>query len=993
MFARQAVFIFGVLLLSSLGGVLAQDATAVPPALISIDQSNATHALTLFTADIHSDPNMTSPVVITLPQDERLSILERSLESEAFAAHGYESSEWLRVSAESGQEGYIWSGWIGLEYTSPDLPGITFFAQPQVTERDLNLIATGTQAGLEYIDAHLGGGVTTTIKVFNIDRSNTGLDSCCMAANERSEPGARYMIRHRAWQSMSDVERLETASREMMRLWQAQRGQCNPHGDPPIGFWLGVSMADYLSWESLVEAGLASAEMPLAEAKLMYHGNNYELAQPDWFKLWESAGNYAHFNSHNGYQWSYLAVAKLVQDYGEDVLVSLCHEAFQIGGDSSSAPVIFQRVVGIPVTEFYNSLPAFFALLGLDEGAGAVVPNSSVLPPSPIHIVLADVTQVVALSDANLRSGAETSANVVTSLAKGSRATILESAVEGANVSIGGYESDQWLHVRTEQAQEGYVWSGLVGLEITDPNIPGITILVQPGVRENDVNDIAAGVWASLNFQNQTFGTTLNATTIRVYNTDGAETGENSCCLGMSRDGLGPRFFVRHPVWQSMTDMGKVSSAAHELAHRWQEQLQCIGLDRQPLGFWMPEGMAEWVAIQSMVDAGWTTQEQSLTNLILFMNQSFSPPEFAYWESPDSAGDFNPNNGYNWSAMAITKLVEDHGAAILLDLCQEGARVGGRYQNFPGIFEAVTDVTPAAFYDTVLDYAAELRQRFGGAAPAAEIEPQPINAEPTLTPPPILIPTQMVMSPDELLATGCIPPVQLQNGGLNVLCLGARTGRDFVFGINRPLDFGSAATISLDGIPLPSDSVSYRIEGLDRPSRDIILSFSDLDSIYVDSGDSVNPILHEIRFCDEFASCISLRFAFPQSLLPTPHQQEAMGCVPPVESNAGALDVVCLGATSIQEIVFEVGHPIDFDDGAGSITLDGSPLPGNGVYFRYQGLDPDTRQLIVRFSNLSDVYTGMGESLTSVTHEIQFCAADDCVSLQFAFPHPSVFLE
>lgn len=331
--------------------------------------------------------------------------------------------------------------------------------------------------------------------------------------------------------------------------------------------------------------------------------------------------------------------------------------------------------------------------------------DDTLIPAMPFSISLEDAMYVTTIAQANLRLTPDTDSTIVEALPQNARLTILERAIDGANISINGYTSAQWLRVRTVSDREGYIWSGLVSYEITNPALPNIVILAQSGVVENELAAVAAGAWIATEHQETTLGSLLPATTIHVLYSQRPPTGDDSAAVANDRDGNGPFLSVLNQAWLSMSDMERALTTSHELMHRWQIANGCLSYTMQPLGHWITEGWAEWSAMQAAVLADWFTWENAMSQLTMFFGADVvREPHLSEWVNPANHPQFEANYGYNWAALAIGKLVEDHGINVLTDLCSEAVRVRGSYENFPRIFEDVTQQTPSQFDADFLTY-------------------------------------------------------------------------------------------------------------------------------------------------------------------------------------------------------------------------------------------------------------------------------------------------
>ena len=89
--------------------------------------------------------------------------------------------------------------------------------------------------------------------------------------------------------------------------------------------------------------------------------------------------------------------------------------------------------------------------------------------------------------------------------------------------------------------------------------------------------------------------------------------GGGSCCTALAPSGARFFFDVRHPNWDLSRPPGnatwtvqanKEKTAAHEYVHAWQWSLGGLTPTSQPLGDWLNEGLAEYVAYSTMIRAG-----------------------------------------------------------------------------------------------------------------------------------------------------------------------------------------------------------------------------------------------------------------------------------------------------------------------------------------------------------------------------------------------------
>ncbi len=382
--------LLAILLVTLTSPTYAQGGDPTPtPAPTQVAMVTFNEVWTLQNANLRVSPSTSAAVVERVDSETLLRASNTILiPGASVTLNGYTSDQWLAVTAPNGRPAYIWEGLFGHEYTDPtNLPGIRIIVQNGVPETDVNLVAAGTWAGLQYMQDHFGSTIeTTTVKMFNGAISNTGEESCCMS-NNASEPGVRFMVRHEAWTSRTDLQKAETAAHEMLHIWQHDIGQCLPATRPALAFWYVEGVTDNWARQAMIDRGWINEAQSDSALLMFANAETYEVAQPDWFRLWESPGNYSHFRPHNGYDWSDLAVEKLVADYGSDLWEEMCAEAVRVGGGFEGFPAIFRTVTGISTTTFYNSLPDYFASRGLptenrlapDVGANGCGTGSAIL--------------------------------------------------------------------------------------------------------------------------------------------------------------------------------------------------------------------------------------------------------------------------------------------------------------------------------------------------------------------------------------------------------------------------------------------------------------------------------------------------------------------------------------------------------------------------------------------------------------------------------------
>lgn len=144
---------------------------------------------------------------------------------------------------------------------------------------------------------------------------------------------------------------------------------------------------------------------------------------------------------------------------------------------------------------------------------------------------------------------------------------------------------------------------------------------IGPGVPAQDVAAIRRGFQLAQAVLEQKYGGDIRMTrplVVKLVATGrGNEElgGEGACCTATDPTGARPFFDVRNRDWVDQPDIagraqaGHWSSAGHEYAHGWQWSLGCLSQTSQPLGGWMNEGIATYVATDALIEAGILTRD------------------------------------------------------------------------------------------------------------------------------------------------------------------------------------------------------------------------------------------------------------------------------------------------------------------------------------------------------------------------------------------------
>jgi len=144
---------------------------------------------------------------------------------------------------------------------------------------------------------------------------------------------------------------------------------------------------------------------------------------------------------------------------------------------------------------------------------------------------------------------------------------------------------------------------------------------IDPNAPAEDVEIIKKGIIFAHTYLAEVFGEAIPAEvqpsiTIKIVasgkgNTDPG--GGGSCCTALDTNGARVFLDVLHPEWimgahqPSMlwsAEKNALTIPSHEYIHAWQYSLGCLKINHQPLGDWMNEGIANYLAYQVMIKNG-----------------------------------------------------------------------------------------------------------------------------------------------------------------------------------------------------------------------------------------------------------------------------------------------------------------------------------------------------------------------------------------------------
>lgn len=330
--------------------------------------------------------------------------------------------------------------------------------------------------------------------------------------------------------------------------------------------------------------------------------------------------------------------------------------------------------------------------------------------PAPTAIAMDDYSIAFTTGQANVRVNSN-GGRVLETLTSGAQVTVT-GLERGNSITLNNTTSNLWLRVTTPSDTEGYLWSGLALVEVTDDRIPNATFYVNAEVADEDVSYIASGTQLARNYLTQEFDTPDFPVSLSVYHSTSSNLAQDqgSGAVTFTNGQAAPRLYVLNPNWLNTTALGRMGTASHENVHTWQYAQGCLTQNSLPMGNWLTEGMAEYLSQQSLVNAGLLTDEQALMQeTIMFGAPVINAPTLALWESPSRMSDFQANNGYTWASLAVRHLVSEYGVDVITDLCSTAAgRINIGWTGFSTTFATVTGETLSDFYTGFNGYIAEL---------------------------------------------------------------------------------------------------------------------------------------------------------------------------------------------------------------------------------------------------------------------------------------------
>lgn len=247
---------------------------------------------------------------------------------------------------------------------------VNFNIEDGTDATDIVAIKQGVSLAHFYLETVLGGDEAAswpniTVNVFNADSKV----SCCQGLTRGKsgfyEPGPSFYTLHPNWVSRNPLfpgsiflEHKKHSTHEYTHSWQSAIGCAGGKYGNPLGNWLTEGMAEYITWNALVQSGELTHKQVI---KFHVDSALSQAGQPD-FQSWENNENLFDWWAYN---YAYLAVEKLVSDNGGPMILRrLCEETARIAPETNIRDYknlsIAMQNLGIDKEIFYSELPAYF---------------------------------------------------------------------------------------------------------------------------------------------------------------------------------------------------------------------------------------------------------------------------------------------------------------------------------------------------------------------------------------------------------------------------------------------------------------------------------------------------------------------------------------------------------------------------------------------------------------------------------------------------------
>ena len=229
---------------------------------------------------------------------------------------------------------------------------------------------------------------------------------------------------------------------------------------------------------------------------------------------------------------------------------------------------------------------------------------------------------------------------------------------------------------------------------------------VAPNVPVRDLEPIKEGISRAQDFLASRMGGDIPVNvqlgiTVKVVATgmgNQERGGGGACCTGLDEGGARPFFDVRHPDWLRNSDIERQRISVHEYTHGWAWSLGGLDIHWQPLGDWLNEGLAEYVAYETFIRSGEMRRSDVHAGaLSSAIGGGVASRCLEYLETSNMRDSLWPGHiGY----IAVEKLVAESPNGIRsLRIVNQQARHG-----LDTAFERAFGMSKREFYDTFPDY-------------------------------------------------------------------------------------------------------------------------------------------------------------------------------------------------------------------------------------------------------------------------------------------------
>ena len=247
---------------------------------------------------------------------------------------------------------------------------IRYDIAPNVPAEEVEIIATGLQMAQDFLDSELGGGIPEearsgmTVKIVATGLGNQepgGGEACCTGLSQTrgvSTMRPFFDVAHPQWGGHTN-RKIGTAIHEYAHNWQHHLG-CISKFYQPLGNWLSEGMAEYITYEAMIDSGIIDRSefiSEVIEANLSNATRSGQFSRP----LRDFAeGAIADIGIHPG-TIGLIALHRLVPSAPGGImsLRTICEKVAAIASDPSLGgtgmfyPEAFETAFGVSLEDFY----------------------------------------------------------------------------------------------------------------------------------------------------------------------------------------------------------------------------------------------------------------------------------------------------------------------------------------------------------------------------------------------------------------------------------------------------------------------------------------------------------------------------------------------------------------------------------------------------------------------------------------------------------------